>query len=166
MPLFRYASSVYGQTVLVGASWDLIWWFGGFKPGGVVIDMSSSDPLATLEFARQLAERDILLVDAPALGTPADARAGKLTLIGGGEQAVVERCQPIFAVLAAHTLHAGPVGSGQAGAALGDFFARRRDSCRERGAAHRPAFRVGCGIGDRDRRVAERRWSSDGCPVA
>jgi hypothetical protein len=29
MPLFRYASSVYGQTVLVGASWDLIWWFVG-----------------------------------------------------------------------------------------------------------------------------------------
>jgi 3-hydroxyisobutyrate dehydrogenase len=95
---------------------------GGFKPGGVVIDMSSSDPLATVELARQLAERDILLVDAPALGTPADARAGKLTLIVGGEQAVVERCQPIFAVLAARTLHAGSVGSGQAGAALGDFL--------------------------------------------
>jgi hypothetical protein len=29
VPLFRYASSVYGQTVLVGASWDLIWWFAG-----------------------------------------------------------------------------------------------------------------------------------------
>jgi hypothetical protein len=25
--LFRYATSVYGQTVLVGASWDLLWWF-------------------------------------------------------------------------------------------------------------------------------------------
>jgi 3-hydroxyisobutyrate dehydrogenase len=95
---------------------------GGFKPGGVVIDMSSSDPLATVELARQLAERGILLVDAPALGTPADARAGKLTLIVGGDQAVVECCQPIFAVLAARTLHAGPVGSGQAGAALGDFL--------------------------------------------
>ncbi len=27
--MFRYASDVYGQTVLVGASWDLIWWFVG-----------------------------------------------------------------------------------------------------------------------------------------
>ena len=27
MSLFRYATSVYGQSVLVGASWDLIWWF-------------------------------------------------------------------------------------------------------------------------------------------
>jgi hypothetical protein len=25
--LFRYATSVYGQTVLVGASWELLWWF-------------------------------------------------------------------------------------------------------------------------------------------
>jgi hypothetical protein len=29
MTLFRYATSVYGQSVLVGASWDLIWWFVG-----------------------------------------------------------------------------------------------------------------------------------------
>jgi hypothetical protein len=29
MPLFRYATSVYGQSVLVGASWDLFWWFVG-----------------------------------------------------------------------------------------------------------------------------------------
>ena len=95
---------------------------GGFKPGGVVIDMGTSDPLATVDLAKRLAERGIDLIDAPALGTPADARAGKLTLVIGGDQAAVERCRPIFAVLAARTLHAGPVGSGQAGAALGDFL--------------------------------------------
>jgi 3-hydroxyisobutyrate dehydrogenase len=94
----------------------------GFDPGGVVIDMGSSDPLATADLANRLAERGIDLVDAPALGSPADARAGKLTLIIGGDDAVVERCRPILAVLATHTLHAGPVGSGQAGAALGDFL--------------------------------------------
>jgi len=95
---------------------------GGFKPGGVVIDMGGSDPLATVDLAKQLAERGIDLIDAPALGTPADARAGKLTLVMGGDEAVVGRCGPIFAVLAARTLHVGPVGAGQAGAALGDFL--------------------------------------------
>jgi 3-hydroxyisobutyrate dehydrogenase len=94
----------------------------GFKPGGVVIDMGTSEPLATVDLAKQLAERGIELIDAPALGTPADARAGKLTLVIGGSDAVVKRCRPIFGVLAARTLHAGPVGSGQAGAALGDFL--------------------------------------------
>ena len=37
MPLFRYASSVYGQTVLVGASWDLIWWFVGAGVAFIVV---------------------------------------------------------------------------------------------------------------------------------
>jgi 3-hydroxyisobutyrate dehydrogenase len=95
---------------------------GGFKPGGVVIDMGTADPLATVDLAMRLTERGIDLIDAPALGTPADARAGKLTLVIGGTEAAVERCRPIFAVLATQTLHAGPVGSGQAGAALGDFL--------------------------------------------
>ena len=29
MEFFRYASSVYGQPVLLGASWDLLGWFVG-----------------------------------------------------------------------------------------------------------------------------------------
>ena len=95
---------------------------GGFKPGGVVIDMGTSDPFATVDLAKQLADRSIDLIDAPALGTPADARSGKLTFDIGGDDAAVERCRPIFDVLATRTLHAGPVGSGQAGAALGDFL--------------------------------------------
>ena len=37
MPLFRYATSVYGQTVLVGASWDLIWWFVGAGAAFIVV---------------------------------------------------------------------------------------------------------------------------------
>ena len=95
---------------------------GGLQAGGIVIDMGAADPLATVDLAKRLSESGIDLIDAPALGTPADARAGKLTFVIGGDEAVVERCRPIFAVLAAHTLHAGPVGSGQAGAALGDFL--------------------------------------------
>jgi 3-hydroxyisobutyrate dehydrogenase len=94
----------------------------GFRPGGTIIDMGASDPLTTADLAQQLAERGVDLIDAPALGTPADARAGKLILIIGGSETAVDRCRPILAALAARTLHAGPAGSGQAGAALGDFL--------------------------------------------
>src|SRR5690349_14276112 len=83
---------------------------GGFPPGGAIIDMGSTEPLVTVDLAKRLAEHGIDLIDAPALGTPADARTGKLTLIIGGEQAAVERCQPIFAALAQRSLHAGPAG--------------------------------------------------------
>jgi 3-hydroxyisobutyrate dehydrogenase len=94
----------------------------GFEPGGTIIDMGSSEPLATVDLAKQLAEQGIDLIDAPALGTLEDTRAGRLTFVIGGNQAAVERCQPIFTALAQRTLHAGPAGSGHAGAALGDFL--------------------------------------------
>ncbi|MBV9252562.1 MAG: hypothetical protein JO227_25385 [Acetobacteraceae bacterium] len=37
MPLFRYATSVYGQDLLVGASWDLIVWFAGAGLAFIVV---------------------------------------------------------------------------------------------------------------------------------
>jgi 3-hydroxyisobutyrate dehydrogenase len=96
---------------------------GGLAPGGAIIDMGASDPTAIADLAKRLAdERSIDLIDAPALGTPADARAGKLTLIIGGDPMAVGRCRPIFAALAERTFHAGPPGSGHAGAVLGDFL--------------------------------------------
>ena len=139
---------------------------GGFRPGGVVIDMGTSDPLATVDLAKQLAERGIDLIDAPALGTPADARAGKLTLIIGGDpMAGGTLPADLRRAGGAHAACRGArFGSGRRGARR--FFARGADPCRQRGAAHRPAVWSGCKIGDRDRRDAERRWSGDGCDAA
>jgi 3-hydroxyisobutyrate dehydrogenase len=94
----------------------------GLRKGGVLIDMSSQDPQTSIDLAQKLTEHGIEMIDAPPLGTPTDARDGKLTLIVGGDAAVVERCQPILSILAAKMVHAGPVGSGQAGAAIGDFL--------------------------------------------
>lgn len=36
--MFRYAKSVYGQDQLLGASWDLIWWFAGAALALIVAD--------------------------------------------------------------------------------------------------------------------------------
>jgi hypothetical protein len=35
--MFRYATSVYGQTVLVGASWQQLWWFVGAGAAFIVV---------------------------------------------------------------------------------------------------------------------------------
>jgi hypothetical protein len=35
--LFRYATSVYGEDVLLGASWDPIWWFVGAGLAFIVV---------------------------------------------------------------------------------------------------------------------------------
>src|SRR6202007_2446332 len=63
----------------------------GFAKGGVLIDMGCSDPIATSKLAEELAGYGIDMVDAPALGSTDDAKAGKLTFVGGGPEQAVER---------------------------------------------------------------------------
>jgi 3-hydroxyisobutyrate dehydrogenase len=94
----------------------------GFASGGVLIDMGSSDPMATSKLADELAGCGIDMVDAPARGTADDAKAGKLTFVVGGPEAAVERCWPIFEALGERILRAGAAGSGEAASALADFL--------------------------------------------
>lgn len=54
----------------------------------------------------------IALLDAGFSGGPADAAAGRLTLMVGGEASVLERARPVFACYADSIAHAGPLGSG------------------------------------------------------
>jgi 3-hydroxyisobutyrate dehydrogenase len=132
--MFSGSPKMVGQTsdvviTVVPSATDLrevlFGWQGlatGLARGGVVIDMGTSDPQAIVALSERLATHGIDLIDAPALGTPADAKAGQLTLIVGGDAGAVERCQPILSTLANRVIHAGSVGSGQAGAAIGDFL--------------------------------------------
>jgi 3-hydroxyisobutyrate dehydrogenase len=94
----------------------------GFAGGGVLVDMGSSDPIATKRLAEELAACGVDMVDAPALGTAEDAKTGKLSFVVGGPEAALERCRPIFEALGERILHAGTTGSGQAAAALADFL--------------------------------------------
>jgi 3-hydroxyisobutyrate dehydrogenase len=94
----------------------------GFVRGGVLIDMGSSDPVATSKLAEELADCGIDMLDAPALGTADDAKIGELTFVIGGPEAAVARCRPIFEALGERSLRAGVAGSGQAAAALAAFL--------------------------------------------
>jgi 3-hydroxyisobutyrate dehydrogenase len=94
----------------------------GFEEGGIVIDLGITDPLETVTIAGELARCRIDFIDAPAFGTPADAKEGKVTLIVGGEEPVVERCRPLFETLARKVLRAGAAGSAQATSAIADYL--------------------------------------------
>jgi 3-hydroxyisobutyrate dehydrogenase len=94
----------------------------GYDRGGIVIDIGITDPLETVAIARELAGRGIDFVDAPAFGTPAEAKEGKLTIIVGGEERAVERCRPVLETLARKVLRAGAAGSAQAASAIGDYL--------------------------------------------
>jgi 3-hydroxyisobutyrate dehydrogenase len=94
----------------------------GFAPGGIVVDLGMTDPVETVTIACELKARGIDLVDAPAFGTPTDAKEGKLTLIVGGEEAAVARCRPVLETLARKVLRAGAAGSAQATGAIVDYW--------------------------------------------
>jgi 3-hydroxyisobutyrate dehydrogenase len=94
----------------------------GFGEGGIVIDVGITDPLDTVAIARELAARGIDFVDAPAFGTPTEAKEGKLTMIVGGEERAVARCRSVLETLARKVLRAGAPGSAQATSAIADYL--------------------------------------------
>ena len=67
----------------------------GFAKGGVLIDMGCSDPIATSGLAAELAGRGIDMVDAPAVGTSEDAKAGKLTFVAVEQRSVAGQMQNV-----------------------------------------------------------------------
>ena len=79
----------------------------------VVVDMSSSEPVATQELAGRLAELGIALIDAPVSGGVRGAENGTLAIMAGGEDAAFERVEAVLAALGKVT-RTGPVGSGHA----------------------------------------------------
>jgi 3-hydroxyisobutyrate dehydrogenase-like beta-hydroxyacid dehydrogenase len=74
-----------------------------------VVDMSTSGP----DCARMLGERFQAACDAPVGGSLSEAEQGTLAVYAGGDEQVVERLEPLLAMLG--TVHRmGPLGSGQA----------------------------------------------------
>jgi 3-hydroxyisobutyrate dehydrogenase len=82
--------------------------------GQRLVDLSSSDPAATREFAQRLEQIcGMSWVDAPVSGGVAGAEAGSLAIMCGGAEADVEAVRPLLAPLSARITHMGPVGAGQ-----------------------------------------------------
>ena len=93
-------------------------------PGSTIIDMSSSDPTGTVELGRALAPGGIALIDAPVSGGPSGAAAGTLSImIGGDDEAAIERCRPILEAMGQRLTRTGKLGSGHATKALNNFLA-------------------------------------------
>lgn len=85
----------------------------GAKAGTVVVDMSTIAPSATRRFAEILHAQGIAMLDAPVSGGDVGAINGSLSIMVGGQQAVFERVQPLFAVLGKNIVHVGDHGAGQ-----------------------------------------------------
>ena len=87
----------------------------------VVVDMSTSDPLATRSLAEALSPRGIAVVDAPVMGGVMFAKDATLDIMVGGETGAIERCRPLFKAIGRSVMECGPVGNGHALKALANY---------------------------------------------
>lgn len=82
------------------------------KNAGLVIDMSSIKPVEARLHAVRLESMGLRYLDAPVSGGTGGAERGTLAIMVGGDQAIFDIAEPIFAALGTATL-VGPHGAGQ-----------------------------------------------------
>lgn len=93
----------------------------GLVAGSIVADMGSSAPTGTRALGAALAERGVGMLDAPVSGGVRRAADGTLTVMVGGDPALVERCRPLFDAVGERVVHCGPLGAGHAMKALNNL---------------------------------------------
>lgn len=104
------------EAVLAGAEAA-----GVLRPGLLVVDLSSSQPLRTQVTAARLAEQGVRMIDAPVSGGVAGAEKGTLTIMVGGDEADIRRARPALDALG-RVVPVGAVGAGHAMKALNNLL--------------------------------------------
>ena len=98
--------------------------FKAAQPGLVVADMSSSEPGDTQALGPQLAERGVVLIDAPVSGAVPRAITGELAImIGGEDEAAIAKATPVLLCMGKTLFRTGPLGSGHAMKSLNNYVA-------------------------------------------
>ena len=84
------------------------------RPGTIFATGSTLGPAPVQRIAQQIAARGGHTLDIPISGGIIAAREGTLSLMAGGDAAVLERARPVFNAFARDITHTGGIGSGQA----------------------------------------------------
>jgi 3-hydroxyisobutyrate dehydrogenase/2-hydroxy-3-oxopropionate reductase len=85
---------------------------GGLTDGTVLVEMSTITPAATLAAAEEVAAAGGLFVDAPVSGTVGPAEEGTLTVLAGGDTALLDEVDPLLAAMGDPIVRCGDVGAG------------------------------------------------------
>jgi 3-hydroxyisobutyrate dehydrogenase len=92
------------------------------RPGAIVIDHSTDAPATAKRAAAMLAAVGAHFLDAPVSGGVEGAKNGKLSVMVGGDAAVLERARPVLDAYALRVTHLGDVGAGQATKAINQIL--------------------------------------------
>lgn len=97
------------REVMLGSNGAL----AGAAPGSILVDMTTSDPSLAVEIAASASAKGVHSVDAPVSGGDIGAREARLSIMIGGDSAVVESLRPCFEAMGKTILHQGGPGAGQ-----------------------------------------------------
>ncbi len=82
--------------------------------GAIIADSSTISPSATVKFAERVRAKGAAYVDAPMTGSKIGAANGTLIFMVGGDDATIERLNPLFAAMGKKIFRMGETGKGQA----------------------------------------------------
>lgn len=97
------------REVVLGATGVLT----SMRPGGLLIDCTTSSPALAVEIASEAAEKGISSLDAPVSGGDVGARNATLSIMVGGDQTAFDHAMQLFEKLGKTVVLQGPPGSGQ-----------------------------------------------------
>ncbi|MGB0579617.1 MAG: NAD(P)-dependent oxidoreductase [Limisphaerales bacterium] len=97
------------KEVLLGEDGAL----AGAKEGAVLVDMTTSDPSLAVKIAEAAAVKGVHSVDAPVSGGDVGAKNAALSIMIGGDDAVVKALQPCWEAMGKTIVHQGGSGAGQ-----------------------------------------------------
>jgi 3-hydroxyisobutyrate dehydrogenase len=85
----------------------------GIKAGGVLVDMTTSEPSLAREIGEAAKAKGVHSVDAPVSGGDVGAKNAALSIMIGGEKEAIEAVTPLFECMGKTIIHQGPPGAGQ-----------------------------------------------------
>ena len=94
----------------------------GLSRGAVLVDCTSGDPDTSRKMSEMLSSRGVSFLDAPVSGGVSGAEKGALTVMVGGDAAVLDRVRPVIDAFAGKVVHCGAVGAGDAVKAVNQAF--------------------------------------------
>ena len=86
----------------------------GLSKGAALMDCTSGDPATSRRIALRLAEHGVGFLDAPVSGGTIGAEQGTLTVMVGGDAALLDRVRPVIGAFGKKIVHCGDVGAGDA----------------------------------------------------
>jgi len=101
-------SAVEVEQVALGAEGI----FANARPGSLLMDMSTIDPLATERLSLEAAKRGLSVVDAPVGRLAQHADRGESLFMVGASAADLQRVEPLLYAMGTTVYHCGDVGAG------------------------------------------------------